>query len=158
MFKSEQSVSVMACRSPSQCCPQCTTIWAASPPTSRVRWSLQPRKTPTRLCLVCLLVERRRQPLCMEPTDWAPTPCWTLWCLDGRVPTQLVSSLRNALRKLGVYIALLACGEAATASVHGAKSLGGNSLLDLVVFGWACPNTVGKQVSVVLLCGSLMCS
>jgi FAD binding domain len=38
---------------------------------------------------------------------------------------------------------LLACGEAACASVHGANRLGANSLLDLVVFGRACANTVG---------------
>jgi len=30
---------------------------------------------------------------------------------------------------------LLACGEAASASVHGANRLGANSLLDLVIFG-----------------------
>jgi succinate dehydrogenase (ubiquinone) flavoprotein subunit len=40
---------------------------------------------------------------------------------------------------------LLAAGEAACASVHGANRLGANSLLDIVVFGRACANTV-KQV------------
>ena len=38
---------------------------------------------------------------------------------------------------------LLAAGEAASASVHGANRLGANSLLDIVVFGRACANTVG---------------
>merc|ERR1712054_189522 len=33
---------------------------------------------------------------------------------------------------------LLAAGEAACASVHGANRLGANSLLDIVVFGRAC--------------------
>jgi len=37
---------------------------------------------------------------------------------------------------------LFAIGEAACASVHGANRLGGNSLLEIVVFGKAC----GKQV------------
>ena len=37
---------------------------------------------------------------------------------------------------------LLAAGEAACASVHGANRLGANSLLDIVVFGRACANTV----------------
>jgi succinate dehydrogenase (ubiquinone) flavoprotein subunit len=37
---------------------------------------------------------------------------------------------------------LYACGEAACASVHGANRLGANSLLDLVVFGRACANTI----------------
>merc|ERR1719440_1343889 len=36
---------------------------------------------------------------------------------------------------------LLACGEAACASVHGANRLGANSLLDLVVFGRAAAET-----------------
>lgn len=39
---------------------------------------------------------------------------------------------------------LLACGEAASASVHGANRLGANSLLDIVVFGRACANTIGE--------------
>ncbi len=41
---------------------------------------------------------------------------------------------------------LFACGEAACVSVHGANRLGGNSLLDLVVFGRAA----GKQIEKVL--------
>ena len=41
---------------------------------------------------------------------------------------------------------LLAAGEAASASVHGANRLGANSLLDIVVFGRACANTVAAQV------------
>ena len=41
---------------------------------------------------------------------------------------------------------LLAAGEAACASVHGANRLGANSLLDIVVFGRACANTVGAAL------------
>lgn len=40
---------------------------------------------------------------------------------------------------------LYACGEAACASVHGANRLGANSLLDLVVFGRACANTIAAE-------------
>jgi succinate dehydrogenase (ubiquinone) flavoprotein subunit len=40
---------------------------------------------------------------------------------------------------------LLACGEAACASVHGANRLGANSLLDLVVFGRRCAETVNED-------------
>ncbi|XP_060081038.1 succinate dehydrogenase [ubiquinone] flavoprotein subunit, mitochondrial-like [Ylistrum balloti] len=40
---------------------------------------------------------------------------------------------------------LYACGEAACASVHGANRLGANSLLDLVVFGRACANTIKEE-------------
>ena len=43
---------------------------------------------------------------------------------------------------------LLAAGEAASASVHGANRLGANSLLDIVVFGRACANTVGAFYTV----------
>ena len=39
---------------------------------------------------------------------------------------------------------LMAAGEAACASVHGANRLGANSLLDIVVFGRACGITVGE--------------
>ena len=38
---------------------------------------------------------------------------------------------------------LMAAGEAACASVHGANRLGANSLLDIVVFGRACAITIG---------------
>jgi succinate dehydrogenase (ubiquinone) flavoprotein subunit len=41
---------------------------------------------------------------------------------------------------------LLACGEAACASVHGANRLGANSLLDLVVFGRSASKTVAKNL------------
>jgi succinate dehydrogenase (ubiquinone) flavoprotein subunit len=41
---------------------------------------------------------------------------------------------------------LLAAGEAACASVHGANRLGANSLLDIVVFGRACANTVAGKL------------
>lgn len=37
---------------------------------------------------------------------------------------------------------LYAAGEGASASVHGANRLGANSLLDLVIFGRACANTI----------------
>merc|ERR1712070_1155000 len=39
---------------------------------------------------------------------------------------------------------LYAAGETACASVHGANRLGANSLLDIVVFGRACANTIGE--------------
>merc|ERR1712216_904346 len=42
---------------------------------------------------------------------------------------------------------LLAAGECASASVHGANRLGSNSLLDIVVFGRACANTVAETLS-----------
>jgi succinate dehydrogenase / fumarate reductase flavoprotein subunit len=41
---------------------------------------------------------------------------------------------------------LMACGEAASCSVHGANRLGSNSLTDLVVFGRACAIRAGQTV------------
>ncbi|ODV61372.1 flavoprotein subunit of succinate dehydrogenase complex [Ascoidea rubescens DSM 1968] len=41
---------------------------------------------------------------------------------------------------------LLACGEAACVSVHGANRLGANSLLDLVVFGRAVAHTISESL------------
>lgn len=40
---------------------------------------------------------------------------------------------------------LMACGEAACASAHGANRLGANSLLDLVVFGRASALTTASK-------------
>ncbi|MGR3717416.1 MAG: succinate dehydrogenase flavoprotein subunit [Thermohalobaculum sp.] len=42
---------------------------------------------------------------------------------------------------------LMACGEAASCSVHGANRLGSNSLTDLVVFGRACAIRAGQIVT-----------
>ncbi|PSK37793.1 succinate dehydrogenase [ubiquinone] flavoprotein subunit, mitochondrial [Candidozyma pseudohaemuli] len=42
---------------------------------------------------------------------------------------------------------LLACGEVACASVHGANRLGANSLLDLVVFGRAVSHTIRDSLT-----------
>jgi len=48
-------------------------------------------------------------------------------------------------KKDKVIRGLYACGEVACASVHGANRLGANSLLDLVVFGRACANTIIEE-------------
>ena len=42
---------------------------------------------------------------------------------------------------------LMALGEAASVSVHGANRLGSNSLLELVVFGRSAANRVGEQLT-----------
>ena len=42
---------------------------------------------------------------------------------------------------------LMAVGEAACTSVHGANRLGGNSLIDLVVFGRAAAHRAGEVVT-----------
>ncbi|CAN7126028.1 unnamed protein product, partial [Brassica rapa subsp. narinosa] len=53
--------------------------------------------------------------------------------------TWVVSQRRDA-----VVPGLMAAGEAACASVHGANRLGANSLLDILVFGRACANRVAE--------------
>jgi succinate dehydrogenase/fumarate reductase flavoprotein subunit len=73
-----------------------------------------------------------------EPVPVVPTVHYNM----GGIPTDFktqVTKMRNG--KQEVVPGLMACGEAAVASVHGANRLGANSLLDLVVFGRAAANT-----------------
>ena len=79
----------------------------------------------------------------------------------GGIPTnykgQVVKPTKEDPNK--VVPGLLACGEAASASVHGANRLGANSLLDIVVFGRACANTVGTplQLSPIFMACTCVC-
>merc|ERR1712232_1261296 len=63
----------------------------------------------------------------------------------GGIPTnwktQVVLDASNV-----IVPGLLAAGEAASASVHGANRLGANSLLDLVVFGRQAADTTAELV------------
>ena len=64
----------------------------------------------------------------------------------GGIPTDWRSQVLTQREGSDVKIkGLLACGEAACASVHGANRLGANSLLDLVVFGRRCAETVRED-------------
>jgi len=64
----------------------------------------------------------------------------------GGVPTNYKGQvLTNKNGQDEIVKGLYACGEAASASVHGANRLGANSLLDLVVFGRACAHTISKE-------------
>ena len=69
----------------------------------------------------------------------------------GGVPTnykgQVIMPTKEDPNK--IVPGLLAAGEVASASVHGANRLGANSLLDIVVFGRACANTVGAYLQVL---------
>lgn len=69
-----------------------------------------------------------------QPAPVVPTVHYNM----GGVPTNYhtqVTKFENGVEK--IVPGLMACGEVAVASVHGANRLGANSLLDLVVFGRA---------------------
>lgn len=78
-----------------------------------------------------------------EPIPILPTVHYNM----GGVPTnykgQVLTKTKNG--KESIVNGLYACGEAASASVHGANRLGANSLLDLVVFGRACAKTIAHE-------------
>lgn len=67
---------------------------------------------------------------------------YTYILIEGRL--QVVKPSKNDPD--AIVPGLLAAGEAACASVHGANRLGANSLLDIVVFGRACANTVRETI------------
>jgi succinate dehydrogenase (ubiquinone) flavoprotein subunit len=77
-----------------------------------------------------------------EPIPVLPTVHYNM----GGIPTNYhgeVITLRGDDPD-AVVPGLMAAGEAACASVHGANRLGANSLLDIVVFGRACANRVAE--------------
>mmetsp|Transcript_6966 Transcript_6966/g.20337 ORF Transcript_6966/g.20337 Transcript_6966/m.20337 type:complete len:626 (-) Transcript_6966:1013-2890(-) len=79
-----------------------------------------------------------------EPIPVIPTVHYNM----GGIPTNYRSQVLNPTKDEPDRIVpgLLACGEAASASVHGANRLGANSLLDIVVFGRASAITVGEEI------------
>ncbi|TCS42458.1 succinate dehydrogenase / fumarate reductase flavoprotein subunit [Reinekea marinisedimentorum] len=70
-----------------------------------------------------------------EPIPVVPTCHYMMGGIPTNIGGQAIAIDENGQDKIieGLY----ACGEAACVSVHGANRLGGNSLLDLVVFGRA---------------------
>uniref|UniRef100_A0A0G4FE86 Succinate dehydrogenase [ubiquinone] flavoprotein subunit, mitochondrial n=1 Tax=Chromera velia CCMP2878 TaxID=1169474 RepID=A0A0G4FE86_9ALVE len=78
-----------------------------------------------------------------EPIPVLPTVHYNM----GGIPTNWKSQVLNHKNgKDEIVPGLLAAGEAACASVHGANRLGANSLLDIVVFGRQAADTVGTLV------------
>ncbi len=80
-----------------------------------------------------------------EPIPTAPTVHYTM----GGIPTNYwgeVVTLRDG-NPDAVVPGLYAVGEAACVSVHGANRLGSNSLIDLVVFGRATAQHIGKNLA-----------
>ena len=66
----------------------------------------------------------------------------------GGVPTNIHGQaiVSDAEGNDSIVPGLFACGEVACVSVHGANRLGGNSLLDLVVFGRAAGLYIEEQL------------
>jgi succinate dehydrogenase (ubiquinone) flavoprotein subunit len=76
-----------------------------------------------------------------EPAPVLPTVHYNM----GGIPTDWRCQVLRGKCETTVP-GLLACGEAASASVHGANRLGANSLLDLVVFGRQAADTTATFV------------
>lgn len=75
-----------------------------------------------------------------EPIPVCPTVHYNM----GGIPTLWTGEIVNPRGgdENTIVPGLLAAGECACASVHGANRLGANSLLDIVIFGRSCANTV----------------
>jgi succinate dehydrogenase (ubiquinone) flavoprotein subunit len=71
-----------------------------------------------------------------EPIPVLPTVHYNM----GGIPTNYHGEVLRPTKENpdGIVEGLMAAGEAASSSVHGANRLGANSLLDIVVFGRAC--------------------
>jgi succinate dehydrogenase / fumarate reductase flavoprotein subunit len=79
-----------------------------------------------------------------EPIPVQPTVHYNM----GGIPTNIdCEVLYNNGNNLSKVAGLMAIGEAACISVHGANRLGSNSLLDLVVFGRAAAKKAGQIIS-----------
>ena len=78
-----------------------------------------------------------------EPVPVVPTVHYNM----GGIPTNYKTEVIKRVNGKDVIVkGLLAAGEAACASVHGANRLGANSLLDIVVFGRAAALTNGCNI------------
>mgnify|MGYP005992765361 FL=1 len=80
-----------------------------------------------------------------EPIPVIPTCHYMMGGIPTTVDGQCLTVDADGNDK--VVNGLFACGEIACVSVHGANRLGGNSLLDLVVFGRATGLHLGKTLS-----------
>ena len=80
-----------------------------------------------------------------EPIPVVPTCHYMMGGIPTNVHGQALT--RDAEGNDLVIEGLFSCGEAACVSVHGANRLGGNSLLDLVVFGRASGIFIEKMLS-----------
>eukprot|EP01027_Heterolobosea_sp_BB2_P023800 GEZU01035806.1.p1 GENE.GEZU01035806.1~~GEZU01035806.1.p1 ORF type:complete len:710 (-),score=199.43 GEZU01035806.1:484-2613(-) len=79
-----------------------------------------------------------------EPIPVCPTVHYNM----GGIPTLWTGEVVQMKDGNPDYIVpgLMAAGEAACASVHGANRLGANSLLDIIVFGKSCAETIKRKL------------
>ena len=80
-----------------------------------------------------------------EPIPIVPTCHYNMGGIPTNWRTEVVRPVGN--NPDAVVSGLCAVGEASCASVHGANRLGGNSLIDLVVFGRAAAKTAAELVT-----------
>ncbi len=81
-----------------------------------------------------------------EPIPVVPTCHYMMGGVVTNIGGQALSPSRELDGEDTVIRGLFACGEIACVSVHGANRLGGNSLLDLVVFGRAAGIEIERQM------------
>ena len=79
----------------------------------------------------------------VTPIPVVPTCHYMMGGIPTNVNGQAITQIKGEDQ---VIPGLYACGEAACVSVHGANRLGGNSLLDLVVFGRAAGIFIEEQL------------
>ena len=82
--------------------------------------------------------------LTKEPIPVLPTVHYNMGGIPTNYRTEVLHSTKDNADK--VCEGLMAVGEAACVSVHGANRLGTNSLIDLIVFGKAASITAAKKV------------
>jgi succinate dehydrogenase (ubiquinone) flavoprotein subunit len=80
-----------------------------------------------------------------EPIPVTPTVHYNMGGIPTNWKSQVLTQDENGVER--IVPGLLAAGEAACASVHGANRLGANSLLDIVAFGRMAANTVKENLT-----------
>ncbi|BCN93270.1 succinate dehydrogenase flavoprotein subunit [Thiomicrorhabdus immobilis] len=85
----------------------------------------------------------------IDPIEQAVPVFPTCHYMMGGIPTNLKGQVitPNQDNSQQVVKGLYAVGECACVSVHGANRLGGNSLLDIVVFGRKAAQTISEQIA-----------
>ena len=79
-----------------------------------------------------------------EPIPITPTVHYNMGGIPTNIHTEVVT--KNPQGEMEVVQGLMAIGEGASVSVHGANRLGSNSLLDLVVFGREAAEQCAKMI------------